>query len=418
MKALRFLSLLFFVLQVYFVIWGNQVFDMYTNPTGLFLSAAGLTICFFISIRSTDYSSFSAYKVNKTFRFGAMAFVLICFVCCLPDIRSLFSRYLIPDVIQHSDVLPLIIKQYEYFIHGKMPYQFIELSTHTAYPAYMPLHWLPVGISDSFGKDPRWGGILLLLLSSLVFAFLSVRKQKSLPINILLTLLPGAVFYIFVLYASSDIAITYETVIAAYYFFLAIALMQKNITLVVVGIVLCLLSRYTLIFWLPLFFLLYLFNNGMRKTAIYTGIIITIVCVLFVFPFLLRNPSLIIDSLAYHNFAAIADWSDHKYTFGWGVYFGPQIDHLVDGTPEHKVFAARIIQASTMLLLLFTGLFYYARNKHRVNFYEVSLGMLYAVIVGFYMFGPFAFRYYMMAPIYISIVLLARILLSEKRVSK
>ena len=415
MKKIALLSILFFILQVFFVIWGKDFFGQYLNPYGLFIVYFGLACCYFISICRTDFKPFSFEKVNISSKLYALALSLGLFALCIPSIRSLFSQYLIPDVIKYSDVLPLIIKQYDLFALGETPYQPIAFPSHTAYPAYMPFHWLPIGISRVLGKDPRWAGLFLLVIVCLMFIFLIVSKQKSLLYNLLLIFLPTAILYIFLKIAGSDIAITFETVIAAYYFLLAIALMQRNFVLVIIGIVLCLLSRYTLVFWLPLFFLLLLFNKGFLKTALSLGVIVAAVFLVFVYPFLLKNPSLLVDSLAYHNNAAIADWSEHKYSFEWGVYFGNSIDLIVKGAPEHKVFVARIIQASTMLFLLFFGLYFYKKNKNRANFYDILLGMLYATVIGFYMFGPFAFRYYMMGPLFISLVLLARILLAENR---
>jgi hypothetical protein len=415
MKKLAPLSILFFILQVFFVLWGKDIFGQYLNPYGLFIAYFGLAYCYFISILHTDFKSFNLEKVNVPSKFFALALSICLFALCLPAIRSLFGQYLIPDVIQYSDVLPLIIKQYDLFALGETPYQPIAFPLHTAYPAYMPFHWLPIGISRFFGKDPRWAGLLLLVLVCLLFVFLIVGKQKNNLFPLLLTLLPTGIVYVFIKKAGSDIAITFETVIAAYYFFLAIALMQKNFVMVILGIILCLLSRYTLVFWLPLFFLLLLFQKGFLKTALSLGFILLIVFLVFVYPFLFDNPSLLVDSLAYHNNAAIADWNEHKYSFEWGVYFGNSIDFIVKGTPSHKVFIARMIQAATMLFLLFLGLFLYRKNKSRVNFYDILLGMLYATIIGFYMLGPFAFRYYMLGPLFISLVLLARILLAENR---
>ncbi len=415
MKKIASLSILFFILQVFFVLWGKDIFGQYLNPYGLFIAYFGLAYCYFISIFHTDFTSFSFDKFNISSKLYALALSLSLFALCIPAIRSLFSQYLIPDVIKYSDVLPLIIKQYDLFALGETPYQAIAFPFHTAYPAYMPFHWLPIGISRFFGKDPRWAGLFLLVLVCLLFVFYIANKHKNSLFTPLLILLPTIIVYVFIIKAGSDIAITFETVIAAYYFLLAIALMQKNFVMVIIGIILCLLSRYTLVFWLPLFFLLLLFNKGFLKTALSLGVIVVAVFLVFVYPFLLKNPSLLVDSLAYHNNAAIADWSEHKYSFEWGVYFGNSIDFIVKGTPSHKVFIARIIQASTMLFLLFLGLFLYRKNKSRASFYDILLGMLYATIIGFYMLGPFAFRYYMLGPLFISLVLLARILLAEDR---
>lgn len=415
MKKLASLSILFFILQVFFVLWGRDFFGQYFNPFGLFIAYFGLAYCYFISICTTDYKSFSLDKVTASSKFYSPALSLCLFALCIPSIQSLFSNYLIPDVIKYSDVLPLIIKQYDLFALGESPYQPIAFPFHTAYPAYMPFHWLPVGIARFFGIDPRWAGLFLLLCVCLLFVFLIANKQKNNLYTLLLILLPTAIVFVFIKKAGSDLAITFETVIAAYYFLLAIALMQKNFVMVIMGIILCLLSRYTLVFWLPLFFLLLLFNKGFLKTALSLGLILAMVFLVFVYPFLFKNPSLLVDSLAYHNNAAIADWTEHKYSFEWGVYFGNSINLIVQGTPEHKVFVARIIQAGTMLFLLFFGLLFYRKNKHRASFYDILLGMLYATIIGFYMFGPFAFRYYMLGPLFISLVLLARILLAENR---
>ncbi|MEO6133496.1 MAG: hypothetical protein ABIQ02_16770, partial [Saprospiraceae bacterium] len=45
---------------------------------------------------------------------------------------------------------------------------------------------------------------------------------------------------------------SFELVIAAYYLVLASGLVARHIGLITAGLVLCILSRYTLVFWLPL----------------------------------------------------------------------------------------------------------------------------------------------------------------------
>lgn len=415
MNRRALIALLLIVLQVFCVVWGKDFWTASFNPWVLLFSYVGLLYCYSQSILHSEFSSlqFKNKKPIKTISLWLLSALLLGFL--LPQVSRVYDAFPLLDIINHSDVMPLIIKQYDYFMAGQSPYQPIGFPSHTAYPAYLPLHWLPVGLARVGYMDPRWGGIFLLFFVIALTIVWTQPHKRFHGLSILLVLLPILLLFLLLKYAASDFAITFETVIAAYYLLLALALLRRSLVLVAVGILLCLLSRYTLVFWMPFFFLMLLRGVGLRKTIYLGSFLLLAVVLIFVLPFLRENPTLLQDSLRYHNEAVINDWRGEKWSFIWGVFFGPQFDALVAGTAEHKVMVARLVQFSAVLLLQLAALLYYYKHNTRLNFYDVALGMLLATLVCYYMIGPFAFRYYMMGPLFMSLVLWVRIALGQPK---
>jgi hypothetical protein len=184
------------------------------------------------------------------------------------------------------------------------------------------------------------------------------------------------------------------------------------------GIICALLSRYTIVFWLPLYAILFFINQGLLKSMKMWSIVILSVALIYVIPFYLPAPDTLVKGVTYHNKAAIDEWSGFgtdaiSYTFESGIYFAPHLKAMFSGDMSHRVFCARIVQASLMLLLLFGGLIAYHKWRDRINFYDFSLGILFLVMLFFYEFGPLCYTYYLISLFLVELVLCIKIAMSE-----
>jgi hypothetical protein len=280
----------------------------------------------------------------------------------------------------------------------------------------MPLHWLPVGLVEWSGIDVRWAGYIILSLVIAGYGYAVAIQNRSNWFSLALAcFLPSLVIWAFMLFEPREISVSYELVIAGYYLLLGVALYSRSILWTTIAIILCLLSRYTLVFWLPVFALLLYRESSVRRNAALWISVIVAVLGLYVFPFLIKDPSILPEGLKYHNNAAIAEWQGYgdppvSWSFEKGIYFAPHFKQILSGTMEHRVFITRIIQGSVMLLLCFGGIVGYRFMRRRMHWMEYCLVVLYCMVGFFYFLSPLAYSYYFMVPYMLSALLCARIM--------
>ncbi|MBS1782356.1 MAG: hypothetical protein JSS78_04770 [Bacteroidetes bacterium] len=403
MKATA-ICILLFALQLFLTLKGVEHWGKFVNPFLLFLSFVALFIYYIKSI----FKKSSFLPPSKLFSILWFIIGMAVIVVCFPLFHQLFHQFNHP--VDISDVLPQIEFQFDAFRHGELPYHKINLPHSKPFPVYMPFHWLPLSFTQGLGIDARWSGLLLLSIAGGIYASLVIKQEGNIFANWVLLLMPTAVLFSFLFWDRQSIAVSLETTIAAYYWILAMGLFKRSFTLTSLGVILCLLSRYTLIFWLPLYFLLLFWKEGRKKPTELVFLILISFFVFYIAPFLLREPSIFLTGLAYHNGAAEYEWEYGAWSFETGIYFAPHINALVAGSFTHKVFIARIIQATTLQLIFLGGSWFFRMQKNKINHYDFALGMLYLTIVCFYMIGPLTYRYYMITPLFLSTVLCARII--------
>lgn len=414
-----YIGLLLFLVQTYLTFRGVSHFGKYWNPV-LFFTVSFAIGCFWLKLLTTKKANENLdFTLNADWRRKAFGAFLGMFsmVLCYEELRKLFVKFSPPGKI--SDVLPQIETLYIRYSEGIFPYQPVDVGTHIAYPVYMPLHWLPVGISQWLDIDTRWSGYILLVVAVGIYGYFIFRQNRPLVAQITATLLPSLALWGFILWGQADIPVSYELVIAAYYLVLAAGLAGSHVWWVTTGLILCLLSRYTLVFWLPLFAVLFWQNETFSRNATLWGAVAASIVLLYFVPFLMKNPMILSQGIAYHNDAAIAEWKGYgeppvSWTMEQGIHFAKHLRDVIGGDAEHQVFVARVIQASFMLILLFAGLWGYRRWRERVNFYDFSLLMLYFFVLFFYCFGPLTYRYYLIVPLLLSAVISGRIISTMK----
>lgn len=188
---------------------------------------------------------------------------------------------------------------------------------------------------------------------------------------------------------------------------------MRNNFIIFIGICLCLLSRYTFIFWLPLFGLLFLSNNSFKKSLLFLAGILGVLFFAYILPFFIKDTTILSTGVAYHNGCAVGEWAMGFWTAEQGIHFAYLIKQIVNGTDEHGVYINRIIQAISLIISLMFGLVLYF--KYKFEYQKYLAGFLYIFMLVFYCFSPLTYRYYLIVLLTLSIALGIEIISSKSK---
>lgn len=402
-----FLLVLVYFVQLFLVINHGNAFGKFTTPYLLFITTVLLPWLYFqvkLENRFEQTAAPVSWKwAGVLMGVGTMVVATMLFIPIVKDH---------PDPSIWSDVMPQLEALYHRYVQGKQPYYPVDMGTYSPYPVYMPLHWLPIGITDAFGLDARWIGVILLFPAmalvgqSLMKSNVGLVKQL---VPILLVALPILVFFGF---STLGMAVSLETVIVAYYLVLVSGLIRRNLTMITIGIILIMLSRYTFIFWLPTLAYVLLNNIKFGKLALMVGMVLLSIVLLYYLPFLTKDPSIFMKGLNYHRLAVLGEWNGYgdppiSYSMEDGLSFAGNIKNAFKGQKEDLIFYNRALQASMLLLTMFVGLWGYHTKLKDLHFLDLSLGMLYVFVMIFFVFSPLTYSYYLMVPLVLAGVLVA-----------
>ncbi len=397
---------LLFLVQLSLCFAGVRLFGIYINPILYFAVSLSIAVIYFKTVIDPPHiATIAPPKVSSYTPFYLLLAALLsgCFILYFFQFRTY------TDTHTYSDVIPQLDALYDRFSRGEQPYYPLPLAGYSPFPVYMPLHWLPIGIARFLNMDLRVFGMLILCVGIMIYGYTFIKRLNTTWGKILAVILPICALLGFYIFRTLDLILNFETPIAAYYLILALGLSRRNILLITVGLILCILSRYTLVFWIPLFAILLWINIPRKQSLMVWATVAMAILFIYIIPFYLRAPSALLSGIKYHNGAAVGEWSYVSGTFDLGIYFAPHMKAIFGGTMEHRVFCARIVQASVMLFLLFGGLWAYYRLRLKVNFYDFSLGMLYLVLLCFYTIGPLTYRYYLISLFFVGIILCAKV---------
>ena len=193
---------------------------------------------------------------------------------------------------------------------------------------------------------------------------------------------------------------------------LILGLMSRNLTVIIIGLMLITLSRYTLIFWMPMFAILLWLKDGWGQSIKVWGSLALAVIVFYIIPFILQDPTIFFKGIKYHNKAVTGEWLGYgtdriSWTMEKGVYFAKHFKACLSGDMAERSHQARYIQGGMMLVVMAIGLFIYYKIKNRIHYYDFSLAFVFVFIMIFYLFSPLTYVYYYLLPLMIAGVMTA-----------
>ena len=321
--------------------------------------------------------------------------------------KQIFNNY--PISVQISDIIPLLQVMVNRVEHLWYPYKPFSDFGYELFPTYLPAQWAPFVIAQKFHWGYRETATIILFLS-LAYLFYYVIKAQALTFIEKLSLIafPIVGIYTFILYDNINVGVSIEQMIMGYYILLCTTLvMQKNIYIRSFAIVLCLLSRFSLLFWVPIFlYSVYIFE-GKKNLKRAVGFLFLSLMIFYILPFLIRDPFIFLKAQKAYTIAALGEWdrkpSPHLQNgLGMAIYF-------VDFIKGDNLNKLRILQFTMLGLSLITmiilGIFLNKRQE-RLNIGIFNIASLKIILSIFYAFVQVPYSYLYFVPLGVSAVVL------------
>lgn len=228
-----------------------------------------------------------------------------------------------PINVYQSDIIPILQNYVSRFRSGEVVYRYITNLPYPLFPNHLPLQWLPYVAADQLGIDYRWWslGIGLLLGFGAYLAFLNGLRLRW-PALVVLALLPWLLLRHLIVRDSGLYAHTVELTIIAYYCLLAASIFSRSALVQATALVMCLLSRYSVLFWVPLFLWLLWRERGRTHAVVVAALTLAGIMAIYVVPFLSKDWTIFTHALSEYKIATLGEWSRSSAETRSGHLFG------------------------------------------------------------------------------------------------
>jgi len=317
------------------------------------------------------------------------------------------------DVLQ-SDIIPILQNYVTRFQSGEVVYRYITNLPYPLFPNHLPLQWLPYVVADQLGVDYRWWALGILLLIGLG-AYLAFLNAQRLPLILFagLAVLPWLLLRHLIKVDSGLYAQTVELTIIAYYCLLAASIFSRSALVQATALVLCLLSRYSVVFWVPFFLWLLWRERGRWHAVTVAGLTGLGIVLIYVVPFLSKDWTIFTHALSEYKIATLGEWSRNTgpggkpyhlfsglgfasffYTFGGG-----------DIPARISLLQKAHILASAGAVALSAGVYW--KLRHRLDYRALALISLGFYLSTFYAFIQIPYAYLTSLTLFMAVFVLA-----------
>lgn len=398
----------------------ENLFLLFAYQAGITSQTVNSMICFLSSVLIggvvlLKFYNYPNISIAPPARTGSRYFVMLFMVGGLIFLNmitiSLLQKY---DPAIFSDIIPTVQLLAKRFIEGLYPY------THGAFisigqlgsPSYFPMHWLPYTLSEHFHFDPRTVTFSIWVIGTVAVTYRGLRSNTLWQQILIPVLLLGS-YYGLVSTNYGIICATIETMVAGYYMLFIVGLNQKNVYWTAFFISVCLLSRYFVVLWLPLWAFVMLASGNWRD-LLKTSIAITIfISLLFVIPFLSKDWSFLWSSLAGYGECGFGEWihfNDADKPFH--LYAGTGFAHLFfENSPPTYFYAGYSLLRTMMFIVplavtLLMGVWYWFNRKK--IYYKIFLLASFKIYLSvFVAFLIVPYLYLSVSGLFVSIAILA-----------
>lgn len=320
-------------------------------------------------------------------------------------LKPLFEQ--VPIKVSNSDIIPQIQRFCKEFLAGRFPYTPFDDFGYRMSPTYLPTQWLPYLPMDWLQIDPRMLTFSIFALIYGVFAAKIIQNNVSFVKAILLLAMPIFLISQVFIYESAVWSLTVEQLIMGYYLLLGISLTTESRPFQIFAIILCLMSRFALIFWLPLFVFMIWTKQGTRATVTYCAWIVA-GCAALYLPFLIKDPYIFTNAQAYYDLATERCWTEAKpppiyHGLAFTIYFFEKAGDKIQLIAELK---KTLFLITPSVSVLFGALWW--RFKDKIDLPLFAICTLKISLAIFYAFIQIPFSYLYLTPIIVSTVVLYR----------
>jgi hypothetical protein len=327
----------------------------------------------------------------------------------MPLLKSRFAGTHPQD---YSDIIPAITVYCQRLLAGEVVHQ--PLTENLGYflePGYLPATWFPFVVPELLRFDYRWMSCLGLLAGLLGYWVVVVRLRRPPLVTFGLSALP-LLFVYGVLYTSSDIfAITIEPLIVGYYLLLVAGVLLPSRPLQAVALVLCLLSRFSLVFWVPLYLGLLYVGDSRRWAWSLAGLGAAGVLLLYVLPVLSHDWGLFMRVQEVYTETTLGEWRHlderglplHLYN---GIGLTNFFYCFAPGDTLARLKLAKFVHLAALLTLVGgAALAYWRQQLPRTNYRLYAIIVLKLYLATFYALLQVPYAYLAMVSFFISFYL-------------
>lgn len=315
-----------------------------------------------------------------------------------------------------SDVIPTVRILGERLLSGQPVYVTITEFGYVLPPTYLPMHWLPFVPVLKLPFDLRiWAMWLFFLLAlpavNWIAARLSGRNTK-----LAIGYAPALLVLLFLAGQRDDAGYSVEWLYAGYYLLLVFGLLKENPLICALAIVCILLSRFSLVLWLPVLPIWFWMHKGWKPVAVAAAIVLAGIALIYILPFLSRFPESFGNAQAYYTKGAMMEWDgqawqkpgDNPYQISRGIGMAWWFYKLVPGSLSERIAALKLAHAGGSVLIgLLFAFVAWRRWFKGVPSAVFLLGSLHAYLWYFYSFIQVPYPYLFVVPLTVSMAWVA-----------
>ena len=313
--------------------------------------------------------------------------------------------------ISYSDVIPALRIFVTRWLVGTEVY--VPLTWEMGYldmPTYLPATWFPFVAAERLGLDYRyWAWLLFLVLAGGSYLLVLWRLRRPWAATLVLALVPFMAVFCMQRTDSASFGYTVETMIVGYYSLLVAGILLRSWPLQLVALVACLLSRFSLVFWVPLFMGLLFFQDSKRRAVWLAGGVALGVLALYIVPFLSHDWSMFMQVQDSYTNAALGEWQHvneaglpvHLYNgVGLAPFFyehgtGPVLGKLLLIKKVHLLASVGVVAAAALL--------YWRQRGRRMDYRLYAILALKFYLATFYALVQVPYTYLAMVSVFLSV---------------
>lgn len=408
---LRLLLYALLLAELLLFTWYRNLFGFYASPVVLFGVTLAICLVLYRYIRHTSWPANRAAASGGNVWPQTTALLVVVGVGV--GVSTHWVRRIVRELpidIKSSDIIPALQLYTRRWLAGQEVYASMtkELGDY-ALPTYLPGTWFPFVLPEWLGLDYRlwaWGALLVLGAGN----YLLVMRpwQWRWPATLALALVPFVSIFSMLRTEEGLMGQTVEGLIIGYYAVLVAGILRRSAPLEALGLSLCLLSRYALVFWVPLYLGLMFYQQSRRRALLLAGTVLAAVLILYIIPYLSHDWALF--GLAQRSYTAVAldEWQHLRadglpYHFYNGVGFAHFFYRFGSGSFPERVQLLETVHLSLLLLVIGGAAWVYWRQQApRTNYRLYAVLVLKLYLATFYAFLLVPYGYLTTVSIFLS----------------
>jgi hypothetical protein len=377
----------------------------------------GILGCIGIYLESTRSKAIpSSEKISN--KSAGVIYLALALLFCF-SLTKLASLH--PIDPKNSDVIPTIQIMAQRVLNLEHVYRIVDYGW-SFMPTYLPMKFLPYTIAELLGIDYRvFAYIVFAIIVYIVFAKVSI--SSSYPELVTKMSLSMVALMLIIKFNDPIFIHSVELLDAAYIILLVWSIFSDHFWLKVIAIVSCLLSRYGIVLWLPFFAWFYFLQYDKGKALKVLGYSVLGVMVLYVIPFMWKDPLMFFksiktyDAMAVPQWEQVPEWFSHvgkPYTLSQGFSFAIHWRDWIQADTMTKIQWFKNLQLGLVELSMFMAAWWYKRHKAMLNYEMFTFFTLKVFMTIFYGFLYVPYSYLYLVPLSVSIMALFVIPLQHK----